>query len=95
VDSLGEGFFRSVNAGNFQAPPTGAPAAGAGFAAGGRVTKTEPAVASRAGGSGGLTVVPAVVTTEREMDRLQAGGKNAQLRFMRENAGTIKGLLGL
>ena len=95
VDSLGAGFFQAVNAGRFTAPPAGAPAAGPGMAAGGPVIRREPAVPTRGGAPGELTVVPAVVTTEREMDRLSAGGKNAQLRFMRENAGTIRGILGI
>lgn len=94
VDSLGVGFFQSVNAGNFSAPPAGAPAAGPGFAAGGRVTKSEPAV-SRRQSDAGVQIIPVQVTSEREMDRLQAGGKNAKFRFYRDNAGTIRSLLGL
>lgn len=38
-------------------------------------------------------VVPAIVATDREMDTLTAGGKNAMLSFMRENAGNINSLL--
>lgn len=95
VDSLGLGFFQSVNAGRFSTPPPAAPAAGPGFASGGRVVKREPAAPSRSAGGDTVQVVPAIVTSEREMDRLQAGGKSAQLRFMRENAGTIRGILGV
>ncbi len=95
VDSLGAGFFRAVNAGEFIAParaPSGESAIG--MIDGGRVTRREPARALR-GSDSPVQIVPAVVTTEREMDRLQAGGKNASLRFMRENAGTIRGILGI
>jgi hypothetical protein len=43
--------------------------------------------------SGRTVVVPAIVAREREMDKLTAGGKNAMLAFMRENAGNINTLL--
>jgi len=34
------------------------------------------------------------VAGEREFDRLQAGGRSAQLRFFRENRNTIRAILG-
>jgi hypothetical protein len=40
-----------------------------------------------------IVVVPAVVAGDREMDALSAGGRNALLAFMRENAGNINTLL--
>ena len=42
---------------------------------------------------GGVVVVPAVVASDKEMDTLTAGGRNAMLAFMRENAGNINSLL--
>lgn len=100
VDSLGVSFFRNVNAGRFRAPGGNAPAgdAGAGMQEGGLVTRRESASSlarDRGDGEGGLTVLPAVVTSERELDRLQAGGRNAQFRFLRENAGAVRGILGI
>lgn len=96
VDTMGAGFFRAVNSGQFSAPASGTPAGegGAlGMARGGRV----PPQASARGSANDNApiIVPAVVTNEREMDRLTNGSRASQLRFMRENASTIKGLLGI
>jgi len=95
VDSLGSGFFNAVNSGNFAAPPpAAAPSGEAGMATGGFVRDRTPtlnrveAISDRQ-----PVVVPVQVAGEREFDRLQAGGKNAMLRFMRENATTINNLL--
>lgn len=96
VDSMGVGFFKAVNAGSFSAPggPPSGEGAAVGMANGGRVTKQEPArIGSRK--DDGPKIIPAIVTSPREMDRLSAGGKNANLEFIRENAGTIRAYLGM
>jgi hypothetical protein len=61
-----------------------------GYADGGEIpqSKTVPV----AGPSGVLQA--AVVANEEHMDRLLAGGKAAQIRFIRNNARTINGLIG-
>ena len=38
-------------------------------------------------------MLPVVIANERTYDRLQAGGRNARLRFDRENAGTLRGIM--
>jgi hypothetical protein len=94
VDSMGAGFFRAVNAGRFSTPgavPSGEGSLGK--ANGGRVSAQQAAAAPGRGGD--VMVVPAVVTSERELDRLQAAGRNGQLQFIRENAGAIRGILGV
>lgn len=91
VDSMGADFFRSVNSGDFStpsAPPSGEGSVG--MIRGGVVPNTTPA---RSSGGGQMTVLPVQVTSEREMDRLQAGGKNAMLRFIRENRGSVRAIL--
>jgi len=44
-------------------------------------------------GGSSTVVVPAIVARDGEMDKLTAGGRNAMLAFMRENAGNINSLL--
>lgn len=87
VDSLGAGFFSAVNSGGMAVPRVGTPA---GFAAGGAVTRKD---AARPAGDAQPMLVPVQVAGEREYEKLQAGGKNALLRFLRENRGTVNGIL--
>lgn len=101
VDDLGVGFFEAVNNGRFtpEAAPVSAPsssrAASAGMQAGGLVTDRVQQLQASQGenNGGGVTVVPAVVARDREMDQLTSGGRNALLAFMRENASDISALL--
>lgn len=67
-----------------RAPATSSVATGPGFAGGGMV----------AGGSGGVQTV-AVVANEENMQRMLTGGKDAALRFFRDEAANIRGALGL
>lgn len=97
VDRLGVDFFQAVNAGRMPVPSTDrgvAPDVGGGLAKGGLVTDATARVASRSSQED-FVVLPAVVAGEREMDTLSRGGRNAQLRFFRENAGSIRGALGI
>ena len=93
VDSMGVGFFRAVNAGRFEAPPAGAPASSPGMARGGMVVRREPAV-SRRSGTDRLQILPVQVTSEREMERLRAGSRKAFLQEVKDNAGSVRGILG-
>ena len=99
VDSLGLGFFNSVNQGAAPALPSAPSGAGAGEAAGmargGLVTDRleRRAAADQKAGGRDLVVLPVQVAGEKEYDKLQAGGKNAFIRNIRENATTIRGIL--
>ena len=65
-----------------------------GMAAGGLVADQIAAAGGDSEGGGTSTVVvPAIVARDGEMDKLTAGGRNAMLAFMRENAGNINSLL--
>lgn len=97
VDALGLGTMEAINGGNF--PVTGSSAAEAaspsmGMQTGGLVSdRLEQLRSAGANEGGGVTVVPAVVARDREMDQLTAGGRNALLAFMRENSTNINILL--
>lgn len=98
VDALGAGFFSAVNQGKFAlatAPASGSAApASAGLARGGLVAdQVQRAQASSQGGDSKTQVIPVQVAGEKELDRILAGGKNAFLRMIRENASTINAQL--
>jgi hypothetical protein len=99
VDNLGLGFFNRVNAGGFSAPsapPSGAQAGeAAGMARGGLVSErvARAGVSSDGNGNGEMVVLPTLVAGEKELDRLHAGGKNAFIKTIRDNATTIRGIL--
>lgn len=96
VDHFGLGTFSAMNQGNF--PVTGSSAAEAagpsvGMQTGGLVSD-KLSDARTAGGEGGKeTVLPVLVAKDGEMDKLTAGGRNAFLAFMREEAGNISTIL--
>jgi hypothetical protein len=96
VDRLGLGFFESIRSGNFGVPKASPPSGegAVGMIRGGRVEAQRP---RRSSGDSRerVMVVPAIVTSEREMDRLQAGGRNANFQFLRENRETVRGILGV
>lgn len=98
VDHFGLGTFAAMNQGNF--PVTGSSAAEAagpsvGMQTGGLVSDrlADANAAAASSNTDGGTVLPILVAKDREMDQLTAGGKNAFLAFMRENAGTIGSIL--
>jgi hypothetical protein len=95
VNYFGIPLLQAMNGGNM--PVVGSSSAEAagpskGMASGGRVADQNSG-SNEDRGEGGVVVVPAVVATDREMDTLTAGGRNAMLSFMRENAGNINALL--
>ncbi len=98
VDRFGLGTFAAMNQGNF--PVTGSSAAEAagpsmGMQTGGLVSDqlSDANAAAASSSNRGETVLPILVAKDREMDQLTAGGKNAMLAFMRDNAGSISSLL--
>ena len=94
VDSIGVGTLSAMNNGNFGVTGS-ASAAGAntGMASGGSVRATTPAPAPSGTTPSAPTVVPAVVASERNMDKLNAGGKNAMLAFLKENSDVVRSYL--
>lgn len=98
VENIGLSTLEAMNGGNMSVVGSAsAEAAGpsTGMQSGGLVSDQ---LANASSGSsddegGGVVVVPAVVARDREMDTLTAGGRNAMLAFMRENAGNINSLL--
>ena len=66
-----------------------------GMASGGLVADRIADQGGQSSSEGGTStiVVPAIVARDGEMDKLTAGGRNAMLAFMRENAGNINSLL--
>jgi len=98
VDSLGLGTLEAMNKGNFPVTASSSAQAAApkmGMRTGGLVADRLETARSAGGQEGGatVTVVPAVVARDREMDQLAAGGRNALLAFMRENGGSINAIL--
>jgi hypothetical protein len=98
VDSFGLPLLEAMNGGSMSVVgSSSAEAAGpsTGMAAGGLVSdQIANANSGRQSEEGGGTiVVPAIVARDREMDTLSAGGKNALLAFMRDEAGNINTLL--
>ena len=95
VDAIGVGTLTAMNNGNFGVTGS-ASAAGAqtGMASGGSVRAVTPTSSPSQGGAASApTVVPAVVATERNMDKLNAGGKNAMLAFLKENSDVVRSYL--
>lgn len=90
-------MLQAMNGGNMSVVgSSSAEAAGpsTGMAAGGIVADQIANVGSGGESDGPVTiVVPAIVARDREMDAFAAGGKNALLAFMRDNAGNINTLL--
>ena len=98
VENLGLPLLEAMNGGNMAVVGSGsAEAAGpsTGMQSGGLVSDRIANVQAGADGESdpAVTVVPAVVATDREMDTLTAGGRSALFAFMRENAGNINTLL--
>jgi len=98
VKSLGLPLLQAMNGGKMPVVgSTSAEAAGpsSGMASGGLVADRIANANARAQGAAQdrVVVVPAVVAGDKEMDTLTAGGRNALLAFMRENAGNINTLL--
>jgi hypothetical protein len=94
VDSIGVGTLSAMNNGNFGVTGS-ASAAGAntGMASGGSVKAATPAPTPSGTAPSAPTVVPAVVASERNMDKLNAGGKNAMLAFLKENSDVVRSYL--
>ena len=98
VDSLGADFFTDLNGGNMPVVASAAAEAAGpsgGMQTGGLVSDRLAAASSSEGegGTEGGMVLPVLVAQDSEMDQLTAGGTNAFLNFMRENAGDINTLL--
>lgn len=97
VQAIGLPTLTAMNQGNFQVTGSAsAEAAGpaVGMQTGGLVSdRLESAQNSSQEGRGGDTILPVLVAKDREMDQLTAGGRNAFLQFMREEAGNINTLL--
>ena len=102
VDKMGVNFFRAINQGDFNVPMVKSPAAthalAAGMASGGTVGSSQAISASRSsGGRGGsddnFQILPVQVAGERELNRQMAGGQAAFMRFIRDNASTVKGII--
>jgi len=99
VENLGLPLLEAMNGGNM--PVVGsysAEAAGpsTGMQSGGLVADQIASAAIERGSgeeASSTVVVPAIVARDGEMDKLTAGGRNAMLAFMRENAGNINSLL--
>lgn len=98
VKSFGLPLLEAMNGGNMSVVGSAsAEAAGpsTGMQSGGLVS--DRLANANAGAEGAaqdrVVVVPAVVAGDKEMDTLTAGGRNALLAFMRENAGNINTLL--
>lgn len=68
------------------------PAKGPGFASGGRIG---PATASPTAASAPGVSIAVMAPSEDAMERFLRGGKNAQFRFMEDNAAQIRALLGV
>ena len=100
VDQVGAGVFARINNGNLglaASVASGGSAAPIGMREGGLVSDQisnvqQNADFDRTSGDSG-TILPVMVAGEREVDQLTAGGANAMLAFMRDNAGTISSLL--
>jgi hypothetical protein len=90
VDSIGISTLSALNSGNIGvtgSPSAASPSAG-GMASGGVVSGS-----MSSGGSGGGTILPAIVANERTLSQLNAGGRRSQLKFLQQNRKTIGGLL--
>jgi hypothetical protein len=101
VKSMGLDFFKKVNQGRLRVPsssiPTPEHASAGGMARGGLVStglrERQRAPARSHDDQGTIQVLPVQVTSERALDRQMNGGRNAFLRFMRENASTVRGII--
>lgn len=93
VDSIGVGTLTAMNNGNFGVTGS-ASAAGAqtGMASGGSV-KAQVGSSGQVSSAPTTTVVPAVVASESNMDKLNAGGRNAMLAFLKENSDIVRSYL--
>lgn len=93
VKSLGVDFFRNINRGNFKAPLAHLPSPGhaeaGGMAKGGlisdNVKRTQSPAAQRTGAQQDFAILPVQVAREKDFERQVHGGRNAMLRFLREN----------
>ena len=96
VQALGLSKLNAMNGGNMPVTSSAsAEAAGPaiGMQEGGLVSDRVTSAPLPEQEGGGVILVPAIVANDREMDQLTAGGSNALLAFMRENAGDINTLL--
>lgn len=90
VQALGLDTMRAINQGRF--PVARGSNGSLGMQSGGEVPdRSADAVSGRPETQ--TVVVPAIVARDRELDQLTAGGRNAFMRFMRENAGNVKAIL--
>jgi hypothetical protein len=101
VDNLGLGFMQALNRGSLpiasaakgvgaQAPKSGGGAVG--MQTGGFVADRQPETNVDSGG--GTVVLPILAANERTAGRILGGGRNAQLRFSRENAQATRTIQG-
>ncbi len=97
VDSFGLPLLQAMNGGNMsvlgsRSAEVSGPSAG--MASGGLVSDQLTNSNNDTESSENKTVVvPAIVARDRELDTLTAGGKNAMLSFMQDNAGDISEIL--
>ena len=94
VDESWQQFFRQLDDEHGDVTAEAAGPSG-GMQTGGLVSDRLAAASSSEGegGTEGGMVLPVLVAQDSEMDQLTAGGTNAFLNFMRENAGDINTLL--